>query len=279
MAAAMHDCHASVDGMCTGPPPAEGAGDSGCGDDSGRTDDGAFLIDVTATVHEQMATWGATGECGDMKAYARTLVADMDDGEPCYVSQLSFVVHLGTHIDMPSHFLKEEHDAGNHAEKVDLRTLIGPVLVMDFPAGSNVTAEALERLSIPGGVEKLILKTTNTENGLMHQHIFDSSYVGFTADGARYLAENTTVRTIGIDYLSIARFDELVGAHVELFKKKLMVVEGLVLDEVGPGWYTMTCLPLKLEGAEGVPARCVLTNAPAGYSGDADDALWDHDEL
>eukprot|EP00955_Chlamydomonas_euryale_P026937 283743-Chlamydomonas_euryale.AAC.1 len=25
-------------------------------------------------------------------------------------------------------------------------------------------AEALERLSIPGGVEKLILKTTNTEN-------------------------------------------------------------------------------------------------------------------
>eukprot|EP00955_Chlamydomonas_euryale_P035687 350203-Chlamydomonas_euryale.AAC.4 len=43
--------------MCTGPPPAEGAGDSGCGDDSGRTDDGAFLIDVTATVHEQMATW------------------------------------------------------------------------------------------------------------------------------------------------------------------------------------------------------------------------------
>ena len=41
-----------------------------------------------------------------------------------------------------------------------------------------------------------------------------------------------------------------------------MVVEGLILDEVEVGEYTMTCLPLKLQGAEGAPARCILTNPP-----------------
>ncbi|KAG1679674.1 hypothetical protein FOA52_006193 [Chlamydomonas sp. UWO 241] len=267
--------------MCTGPPP---VGSSGCGDVSVDAVE-PFLIDITATVHEDMAMWGVTGaSCGDSKQYARTLVDDMDDGKPCYVSEVSFVTHLGTHIDMPSHFLKEEHEAGNHAETVDLSLLMGPVLVMDLPVGTNVTGEALRALRIPADARRLILKTENTAKGLMHQHIFDSSYIGFTKEGARYLAQHTGVTTIGIDYLSIARYDELTGAHVELFKKHIMVIEGLVLDAVSPGWYTLTCLPLKLAGAEGVPARCVLTNAPSGAGGQASDASDDeyanvHDEL
>jgi hypothetical protein len=35
-------------------------------------------------------------------------------------------------------------------------------------------------------------------------------------------------------------------------------VEGLVLDDVAPGWYSLTCLPIKIQGAEGAPARCIL---------------------
>jgi hypothetical protein len=50
----------------------------------------------------------------------------------------------------------------------------------------------------------------------MHQRAFDSSYTGFTADGAKYLAENTNVKTIGIDYLSIATYEENSKAHVHL---------------------------------------------------------------
>ena len=53
----------------------------------------------------------------------------------------------------------------------------------------------------------------------MHQRAFDSSYTGFTADGAKYLAENTNVKTIGIDYLSIATYEENSKAHVHLLKK------------------------------------------------------------
>lgn len=36
------------------------------------------------------------------------------------------------------------------------------------------------------------------------------------------------------------------------------VVEGLVLDAVPPGVYTMHALPLKVVGADGAPARVIL---------------------
>lgn len=38
----------------------------------------------------------------------------------------------------------------------------------------------------------------------------------------------------------------------------MIVVEGLCLGDVAPGLYTLACLPLKLVGADGAPARCVL---------------------
>lgn len=38
----------------------------------------------------------------------------------------------------------------------------------------------------------------------------------------------------------------------------VIVVEGLCLGDAAPGLYTLACLPLKLVGADGAPARCVL---------------------
>jgi kynurenine formamidase len=54
----------------------------------------------------------------------------------------------------------------------------------------------------------------------MHTTKFDSSYTAFTTDGAQYLASHLpNVKTVGIDYLSIARFEDLSPAHVALFEK------------------------------------------------------------
>ena len=38
----------------------------------------------------------------------------------------------------------------------------------------------------------------------------------------------------------------------------IIPVEGLVLDGVAPGLYTVHCLPLKLVASDGAPARCIL---------------------
>jgi arylformamidase len=62
------------------------------------------------------------------------------------------------------------------------------------------------------------------------------------------------VRLVGIDYLSIGD----PGAHRALLGADVAVVEGLDLRAVEPGPYQLVCLPLKLVGSDGGPARAVL---------------------
>ena len=57
-----------------------------------------------------------------------------------------------------------------------------------------------------------------------------------------------------------------------------MIIEGLVLDHVMPNiWYTLTCLPLKLQGSEGAPARCLLTKGPEPMNDEGLDTTDDLD--
>ncbi|KAG5526419.1 hypothetical protein RHGRI_032635 [Rhododendron griersonianum] len=63
----------------------------------------------------------------------------------------------------------------------------------------------------------------------------------------------------GIDYLSVAAYDDLIPSHlVFLESREIILVEGLKLDDVKLGLYSVHCLPLRLLGAEGSPIRCIL---------------------
>jgi arylformamidase len=42
----------------------------------------------------------------------------------------------------------------------------------------------------------------------------------------------------------------------------VVIVEGLALRDVAPGVYQFICLPLKLAGIDGAPARAVLVELP-----------------
>lgn len=223
-----------------------------------------FLIDITATITREMPLWDSNIGVG---CFARVLNKDMDKGDQSYASYIGISAHTGTHIDMPSHFIPEEYKSGNTVETVDLGLLMGPVIVMEVPPGSNITAEVIRDLAIPADAEKLIFKTDSTTKDLMHVTPFQKSFTGMTPDGAAYMLEHyPSIRTIGIDYLSIATYETCAETHVALFKKHTMVIEGLLLQDVQPGWYTLTCLPLKIAGSEGAPARCILTNPSDGYS-------------
>ena len=62
------------------------------------------------------------------------------------------------------------------------------------------------------------------------------------------------VRLVGIDYLSIGDED----AHKVLLGAGIVPVEGLDLREAEPGPYELLCLPMKIAGADGAPARVLL---------------------
>ncbi len=46
--------------------------------------------------------------------------------------------------------------------------------------------------------------------------------------------------------------------HRYLLENQVIIVEGLNLSEVEEGDYEMSCLPIKLAGLDGAPARVIL---------------------
>jgi len=178
----------------------------------------------------------------------------MEEGEGQNISRVEMCVHFGTHIDAPFHFVAD----GAKVEDVPLDLLIGPAQVIEFPPSCDmITAEVLKLAGLDDGVQRLLFKTRNSRHWVNGDTEFDKDFVALSVDGAQYLMARG-VRLVGIDYLSIASFCDPVPTHVALLKGGVVVVENLDLSAVPTGLYELVCLPLKVVGAEGAPARVVL---------------------
>jgi arylformamidase len=183
--------------------------------------------------------------------------AAMAEGAVCNLSRLDFGVHSGTHVDAPVHFI----DGAAGIEAVALDALVGPALVVDATQLEGpFDRAAMERLSIPGGTERLLFRSRNSR--LWDEPVFNSSFSGLTADGAHALIERG-IRLVGADYLSIAPFGNPTPTHVALLAAGVVIVEGLDLRDVEPGSYDLICLPLLIPGSDGSPARAILRRRSA----------------
>ncbi len=206
------------------------------------------IYDITLTISAEMPLWP-----GDPPVVLE-LVSSMASGEHANVSRLACSAHTGTHVDAPHHFLND----GRTIESLPLDVLIGPALVVQIPAEVEVvTAEALERSRIPAGTERLLLKTRNSEIWARSEREFRPDFVGVSADGAAWLARRG-IRLIGVDYLSVAPYKQSVPTHRALLEPGIVILEGVDLSAVPPGAYELYCLPLKLAGSDGAPARAIL---------------------
>jgi len=81
-------------------------------------------------------------------------------------------------------------------------------------------------------------------------------------DAAQWLVDQG-IRLIGVDYLSVHRYGDDPLTHQILLRAGIVIVEGLNLAGVAPGKYELICLPLRLNGADGAPARAVLRRLTA----------------
>jgi arylformamidase len=169
------------------------------------------------------------------------------DGAQANVSKLELGVHTGTHVDGALHFI----DGAPGTDALPLELLVGrAVVVAATGVDGELDEDALASLDLPDE-ERLLFKTKNS--ALWEQPSFSHDSIRLNGSGARYLIERG-VRLVGIDYLSIGDAD----AHRELLGAGVVAVEGLDLREVEPGAYELVCLPLKLEGSDGAPARAIL---------------------
>ncbi|XP_010547994.1 PREDICTED: uncharacterized protein LOC104819562 isoform X2 [Tarenaya hassleriana] len=217
--------------------------------------DGGMIFDISHRYTPEMPEFESSEGLGQFLR----LAASMKNGSIANNSQMKFSVHTGTHVDAPGHFFDHYYDAGFDADSLNLETLNGPALLVDVPRDKNITAEVMESLHIPKGTRRVLFRTLNTDRRLMFKKEFDSSFVGFLSDGARWLVENTDIKLVGVDYLSVAAFTDLAATHHVLLRgRDIIPVEALKLDGIEAGLYSLHCLPLRLVGAEASPVRCIL---------------------
>lgn len=205
------------------------------------------LIDISVPLHSGIPVWpGSTG-------YLLTQSSCLENGDASMNSMLNMDVHVGTHVDAPCHSIP----GAASSEALPLEALIGPARVALVEDAEVVTPELLSGLGLEPNVERLLLKTRNSELWEKGESEFRSDFVALTADAARWLVDHGII-LIGIDYLSVQRFGDPPLTHEILLRSGMVVLEGLNLAGAVPGRYELICLPLRLVGSDGAPARAVL---------------------
>ncbi len=205
--------------------------------------------DISLTISPELPVWP-----GDPKVVLKR-VSKISDGANSNVSRLELSVHTGTHLDAPNHFLDQNQTT---VDQLSLKTLTGRAYVLHLPDEVDlITRTILENAEIPPRTRRLLLRTRNSHEWAGQARQFNQDFVGIDASGAEYLTERG-VRLVGIDYLSVAPFGDSRPTHEILLSAGIVVVEGLDLSQISQGRYTLYCLPLKLLGADGSPARAIL---------------------
>ncbi len=204
------------------------------------------MWDVTVTIDSTVPTY-----LGD-PSFKRRVVQAIADGKPADVSLLTLSAHTGTHVDAPSHLIP----GGKTVDALDLTAMVGLARVVEFDAPGAITAEFLKGIDSLSADERILFKTRNSS--LWKKQVFAEDYVGLSVDAAEWLIAKG-VRLVGIDYLSIdAPGDANLPVHRALLANDVVVVESLNLMQVSEGHYQLVCLPMKVGGSEGAPARVIL---------------------
>lgn len=197
-------------------------------------------LDLTTPISDGMAYWPDNAPVHIKKTLS------IQRGDAANVTEVSMSVHTATHVDAALHFL----DDGPDVAALDLNTLVGPAHVVEIQDPKFITRAELEGLLLQPGA-RLLFKTRNSDQEWAQQP-FNPEFVRVRADAAEWLREQE-VACVGVDYLSVGPAD----THNILLKAGISIIEGLALQNVEPGQYDMVCLPLKIVGADGAPARVI----------------------
>ncbi|MBC7079725.1 MAG: cyclase family protein [Methanothrix sp.] len=193
-----------------------------------------MIYDVTHTMSSSLPVY--PGDPG----FSRDVLKSLDRGDPYTLSALHLSAHAGTHIDAPSHFIS----SGRSVHEIPIERLIMMVALID--SGMVVSPENLSGLNPPA--EGVMFRT--------------GSLMGEISESAARACVDLKLKLVGTDALSV---DSLEGdvVHRILLSNDILILEGLCLDGVPAGIYTLICMPLKIEGAEASPVRAIL--APAEW--------------
>ena len=178
----------------------------------------------------------------------------ISQGAGANVSRIDIGSHSGTHVDAPKHFF----DDGAGADTLPLDVLMGPARLIAVEDAVKSVGETELRAHDLRGVTRVLIRTRNSAWLASGSTEFHPDYTFLSPEGAAYLV-GLGVKLVGVDYLSVEQFHSgHHRTHRTLLGADVVIIEGLVLTEPPPGDYELRCLPLRLTGLDGAPARAVL---------------------
>jgi arylformamidase len=204
------------------------------------------LVDVSVVLAPGLATYPGNPE------FEITPVKRIANGDSSNNSRLVMGTHTGTHVDAPRHFFDDRPGV----DSLPLELLIGRARVIDLPHRGGITEAHLAAAGLREDL-RILLRTPNSALWNSHDG-FHTEYAHLTEGGAKFLVDQG-VKVVGVDYLSVEQFHKPgAPAHHMLLGNGVIIIEGLNLSEADAGQYEMYCLPLRVAGADGAPARVVL---------------------
>jgi arylformamidase len=203
------------------------------------------LIDVSVPLDASLPTYPSN------TPFALEAIKRMARGDSSNVSTVHMSAHAGTHVDAPRHFFDDRPGT----EALPLEMLMGRTRVIEVPTRKAITSEDLAPFDLSDDV-RVLIKTHNSR--LWGSPEFHTDFIGIGESGAKRLVEHG-IKVVGVDYLSVEPYKTPgAPAHHVLLGAGTIVIEGLNLRDVEPGVYEMYCLPLRIVGSDGAPARVVL---------------------
>lgn len=207
------------------------------------------IIDLTHTIEPGMPVYPGT----EPPVIRRANTIETDG---FLEHQITMFSHTGTHIDAPSHILKN----GQTLDAYNAEYFIGTGYILDARNGTRreITRELLVQHGAVIEESDYLLINTGWSKHWGGDTYF-SGYPVLDPDAAVWLTEHNRLRGIGIDAIS---FDSETGndfpVHNILLGAGKLLIENLTnLVNLGQNKFRFICLPLKTQQADGAPVRAV----------------------
>ncbi len=164
---------------------------------------------------------------------------NMEEGAVYNLSLFSMCAHNGTHVDAPSHFLKD----GKTMEELSLDSFVGRCFVARHEG--DVTAKDAENIMV------------RAEKAGAKERILIAGDATVTVEAAEVFAASG-VKLVGNESQSVGPMEAPMKVHLILLEAGVVLLEGIVLKEVVEGAYFLSAAPLNLAGFDGAPCRAYL---------------------
>lgn len=200
------------------------------------------IIDISMELNSQTPEWP-----GD-HPFVYALSVTKEQSGSVNVGNFKTSTHLGTHIDAPFHY----DDEGLKIEEMPLDVYLSTAQVVDLQGMKEIGAENLPEPE--KGVTTILLKSNTWQD----RTAFPDTWPVFSEDIAEWM-KSKNIRLLGVDVPSVdPEHSKELRMHQSMNKNGRYILEGIVLDDVEPGVYQLSALPLKITGADGSPVRAVL---------------------